>query len=196
MHRKPRPLQLCSAGLQTGSDLPSFQDSDSGNTAPADTDPRSRTRGAARGRLGLPLAPGRAALLRGGEGQAPSRGMEMSPISAGAGQAGHRSVLGRIGHTTHLNSARSTVESHLGLTPLIAGVVSAVQGSDRCQEGKGPAERGGTLWGSLLAGWLLSLDKDTQGGFAVPRPWGYRGGGLHFHCLTCGICRSGCSEPS
>lgn len=79
MHRKPRPLQLCSAGLQTGSDLPSFQDSDSGNTAPADTDPRSRTRGAARGRLGLPLAPGRAALLRGGEGQAPSRGMEMSP---------------------------------------------------------------------------------------------------------------------
>lgn len=134
VHRKPHPLQLCSAGLQTGSERPSFQDRDSGNTAPAGTDPRSRTRGVARRRLGLPLAPGWAALLRGGEGQAPSRGMEMSPSQRVQARQVHGSVLERIGHSTHLHSARSTVESHPGLRPLIAGAASAVQGCDRCQE--------------------------------------------------------------
>lgn len=134
VHRKPHPLQLCSAGLQTGSERPSFQDRDSGNTAPAGTDPRSRTRGVAHRRLGLPLAPGWAALLRGGEGQAPSRGMEMSPSQRVQARQVHGSVLERIGHSTRLHSARSTVESHLGLRPLIAGAASAVQGCDRCQE--------------------------------------------------------------
>lgn len=44
-------------------------------------------------------------------------------------------------------------------------------------EGKGPIEQVERSGGVSLAGRLLSLNKETQGGFAVPRPWGYRGGG-------------------
>lgn len=57
-------------------------------------------------------------------------------------------------------------------------------------EGKGPVERVERSGGVSLAGRLLSLNKETQGGFAVPRPWGYRGGGASFSLPSPAACRA------
>lgn len=132
--------------------------------------------------LGLPLAPGRAALLRGQGGQAPSRGMEMSPVSASAGQAGaqicsgtdrslHALAFGTFhcGKPPRFNASHRRCGQCCPREPQVSGV-----------RGRDPLSRVGHSGGVSLAGRLLSLDKEMQGGFAVPRPWGYRGGAFIF----------------